>query len=209
MRPCFEKYFFLTSTFEFISPELKSDKWFLHFFPGFIPVCICETQHWVSVACFSGPNPDISTIENTFISLKIQGAGEILQIILGQGHFWYFLSELFLLNSPQSVLEAWESALDHCWQLLPGSSPRQGTGHGVTCPCHGCSFLMAPHESWPWVFQTKHLRFVIAILGSGRTRSQRAQPVSISLYLPGLCWKCVCLVESLKMIISIMKPALN
>lgn len=144
-----------------------------------------------------------------FYFLKIQGAGEILQIILGQGHFWYFLSELFLLNSPQSVLEAWESALDHCWQLLPGSSPRQGTGHGVTCPCHGCSFLMAPHESWPWVFQTKHLRFVIAILGSGRTRSQRAQPVSISLYLPGLCWKCVCLVESLKMIISIMKPALN
>lgn len=199
MRPCLEKYFFLTSTFEFISPGLKCDKWLLHFFPNFMPVCISETQHLVPVTCLSGPNPDVSTIENTFISLKIQGAGEILQIILGQGHFWYFLSELFLLNSPQSPSEAWESALDRCWQPLPGSSPRQGTGHSVTWPCHGRSFLMAPHKSWPPVFQTKHSGCVMAVLGSGRTRSERAQPESISLYLPGLCWKCACLVESFKM----------
>lgn len=199
MRPCLEKYFFLTSTFEFISPELKSDKWLLHFFPNFMPVCIGETQHSFSVTCLSGLNPDISTIKNTFISLKIQGAGEILQIILGQGHLWYFFSELFLLNSPQNPSEAWESALDRCWQPLPGSSPRQGTGHGVTWPCHGCSFLMAPNKSWPRVFQTKHLGCIMAVLESGRTRREQAQPGSISLYLPGLCWKCACLEEPLKM----------
>lgn len=199
MRPCLEKYFFLTSTFEFISPGLKSDKWLLHFFPNFMPLCIHETQHSVSVTCLSGPNPDISTIKNTLISLKIQGAGEILQIILGQGHLWYFLRELFLLSSPQGRSEAWESALGRCWQPPPGPSPRQGTGHGVTWPCHGCSFLMAPQESWPRVFQTKHLRCVMAVLGSGRTRREWAQPGSISLYLPGLCWKCACLVQSLKM----------
>lgn len=121
--------------------------------PSYIPVCIHETQHSDSVACLSGQTPDISTIENTFFfSLKMQGMGEIWQIIFRWGHFWLFFFVFFewvvfaalrLLNTTRSPVEAWEPVLERCWQPPARSSPVLGTGHGVIWPGHGGSFLMA------------------------------------------------------------------
>lgn len=90
-----EILFFLTSKFEFPSWGLKSDKALL--VPNYLPACIHGSQRSISLACLSGQNPVISTIESTFVIQNTGNGGDVADNLGHLGHgFWVGFAALSL-----------------------------------------------------------------------------------------------------------------